>query len=488
MKRFPNKSFPQYAKKDYAEWPSYSDICNCFVEWQKHSNLFFFKEIGRSVEDRPILMAELTNNEIPDLDKQVAMFVACEHGDERNTASVALELIKWLLSPEGAGTLRKQRVFIVPVLNVDAYETDGNGLNKNEANLFGNYSYDGSQPDQPEAQALWRQMEINQPDLFVSLHGTAINFDSCGFHRIWESSAVSYSSRLERPYNQKIIDRINSVAEAEGYPMDRGAEDIERILPLIQGCEFHSMTDRGITGTTPSYCYNRFHSLGILLEVGSVRSGLLRCCEALMIGNERWEYECFTGYPNRIITAAYIGSIVITAGGGNASARRKNRCLLWQNSRNLTTVLGKRNPTCLLGFYSKTQVDFEEFKQFKNTGALLEYFEDNSVPVTNTLEIIGENWKNPITVWNDMKISKGAEEVLSFDSSLDTENTPMAVCMRFRIDIRTSPEEVLLNDRKLSDKEYRLWQDHRYKYLEVDIDPNLPRAMVLIKTAKLPLE
>ncbi len=493
MNRYPNEFYPEYCSREFTEWPTCQEIHDYFIELSKEKSDFFsFREIGLSVEQRPLWVAEISDSKISDTTKQTAVFIATEHGGERSATGTTLELIKWLISPDAKTLLEKQRILIVPVVNVDAYETNGNLVNRNDINLFADYNYDGSKPTQPEAQAIWNLVEKEKPDIFISLHGMSMDYDASGYHRIWESTSVAYTNNLERSYNRKIIDRINAAAEAEGYSMDLGAEDLERCLPFIPGNEFHSLPTFGHTGGSPSYCYNRFHSLSFVMEIGPVRSGFLRCREILAIGSECWEYECFPGYPNRIITSACISTMVVTAGGETARERRENRCLLWRNSKNLTTGIGGRNATRIIGFMSRSKEDYTELQNFKNTGALLEYFEAKGTPIKNSLEVLEEEWKQVPLVWNDAKAVARIRERPNvqdfpepyYDDNLGTEKLNMKACMRFRLDLEVTPERVLLNDKEISSKEYRTWQDKRFKYLEVDLKPDWLRAVVVIKTSR----
>ena len=493
MSKFSNEFFPEYCSRDFSKWPVCQEIYDYFVDLNKDKpDLFTFREIGRSVEGRVILAAEISDAGISDENKQTAVFIAAEHGGERSATGTALELIKWLLSPEGKSTLKNQRILIVPVVNVDAYDTDGNLTNRNNINLFADYNYDGSKPEQPEAQAVWSLLEENKPDIFISMHGMSMDYDACAYHRTWESTAVAFTNNLERSYNKKIIDRINAAAEAEGYSMDLGAEDLERCLPFMPGYEYHSLPSFGHFAGSPSYCYNRFHSLSFVMEIGPVRSGFLRCREILAIGNECWEYECFSGYPNRIVTSACISTMVITAGGTTAYERRNNRCSLWQNSKNLTTGIGGRDATRIIGFVSKTKDDYTELPNYKNIGALLEYFETKDMSINKSLEVLEEEWKQVPLVWNDAKAVARIKErpngkdfpEPSYDETLETGKNDMAACMRFRLDLEVEPERVLLNDEDID--EYRVWQDHRYKYLEVDLNPDWQRAVAVIKTTRRP--
>ncbi|MDD5599337.1 MAG: M14 family zinc carboxypeptidase, partial [Victivallaceae bacterium] len=306
MENYENKYFPEIIEARKCQWPGLEDIKRFFDRMVKEfSGLFSYEEIGLSVENRPVYCARITNSFVPDTDKQVIMFIAAEHGDEKSATGTVLKIIEWLISPEAKETVDKQIIYLVPAVNVDGY-VNGRLLNSNGKNLFADYNYDGLPPGQPESESIWRVLEEITPDAFFSLHGLSEDWDSLGYPRTWESTDVSFTSQYERCYNRKFIERINAAAEKAGYMQDRGEEDIERILPLIPAFEYHSFPSFEHYACSVSYCYNRFHSLSSILEIGPVASGFLRCREILQIGNGTWEYECYPGYPNRIITCSGI--------------------------------------------------------------------------------------------------------------------------------------------------------------------------------------
>ena len=495
MKKFPNQYFPEFLIAKNSDWPDSVAIQKKMEELQiKFPEKIACRTIGKSVENRPILLVEISDFKVSDENKQLAVFIAAEHGGERSATGTILALIDWLLSNAGKEILQQQRILFVPVVNVDPYDTDGNLVNRNDVNLFADYHYDGKMPSQPESQAIWKILEENNPDIFISMHGMSPDYDRSAYHRDWESTGVAYTNFFERGYSRKFIEKVNETAEQAGYPMDLGEEDLERVLPWIPGFEYHSLPTFGHGAGSPSYCYNRFHSLGFVMEIGPVKSGLLRCQEILKLGNKCWEYECFSGYPNRIITSACIAKMTLTAGGKTAEERRVNRVKLWQHSKNLTTGIGGRDATRFFGFFSKTEEDYNELSKFKNAGVLLEYFEEHGIPVKNTLDLLGEEWKQPPLVWNDAKAIARINEredvndfpVPSYDKALKTESLDADCCLRMRLDKEVKVENLLLNDDSIELKNCRQWQDSRYAYIEVDISDDLSRVIIAMKTSKRP--
>jgi hypothetical protein len=109
--------------------------------------------------------------------------------------------------------------------------------------------------------------------------------------------------------------------------------------------------------------------------------------------------------------------------------------------------------------------------------------------VDKTLDLIGDTWKFPVCVWYDTKaVNRFAErkEGKNFkrhdaDKTADVD-LPMPAAIRMRLDAEVFPVIVLLNDNEVSREQYREWRDSRYKYLEVDLDNNWTRAVLVVKT------
>lgn len=478
-------------------WPTLADVHgylrHCATTFERYVTL---TRCGESVEQRPIYAITVTDPAHDASDKQSALIVAAEHGTEHSGTVAALRLLHWLLhDDEGRATLAQQTVRLVPVVNVDRYDSDDALLNANGVNLWADYHYDGSPPSQPESRALWELMETTQPDLFLSLHGTSEDWEARGYHRTWESTGIAYTNAYARSYNRKVIDRINRPAEAAGFPMDLGEEDLERILPLLPGRHaHHSMTTANHYAGSPDFAYQRYHSLAMVMEIAYPESGFLRCREAVRLGNAAWEYEDLPGYPNRIITAACLSRLTLVAGGSSAAERRASRVRLWQHSQNLLIGMTPNHPTHIGGFASRREEDFTALQQWTNTpDTLLRHWknDDLTFPETErTLEAAGLLDKSALG-WSDgFGVSRCREreegrgfEAIGYNPALRTPNAPMAAALRFRIDRRTRPRRAILNDEPAP---FRHWTDRRYGYVEIQLRPDWQRAVFVIETTPVP--
>jgi hypothetical protein len=260
----------------------------------------------------------------------------------------------------------------------------------------------------------------------------------------------------------------------------------------LPGNEYHSLPTYNHYAGSVDYAYNRFHTLSMVMEVGPIRSGFLRARELLRVGNGRWEYECFDGYPNRIIAAPCVSSFVLKSGGVTAAARRVNRVRLWRQSRNLIIGVGNRHATHIAGFVSRRVEDFERLPDIFNLSGVLKEFEAGGEKYDNTrawlrqagLEELGcFSWHDGYAVSRFRERPEGRDFPLyGYDESLHSVDTPAAVSLRFRIDAEVQARRVFVNDVELRLCDVRQWRDSRFGYIEVDIDEKWQRAFVGVET------
>jgi len=293
-----------------------------------HPDKVSVRVIGKSVGGNDIFLATVTDKETPCEDKQIALFLGSEHGNERSAAVSLLKVLEWLVSPGAAEVRRLQEVLIVPCVNPDGYDTLHQD-NMNGVNLYADYSLTG-EPTQPESHAVWKVMEKCRPEVVGSCHGAWRKVQYAAF----ENCQGSYgTSRYDRTHARLFAEEVNRACEAAGYPQDRMEEDAERILSWLPGFENHSF--RSAEGVTPGvYAYNRFHSLVFSMEIMHEESGLVKIRKILELGNQPWRYERLPGYPVRIISPPEPFSIV--AYGATASERRKSRIELWRSNDTIT--------------------------------------------------------------------------------------------------------------------------------------------------------
>jgi murein peptide amidase A len=136
-----------------------------------------WREVGRSVENRPIYVAEFGRGE------DVTLLFSCFHGGERSTPRFAFEFAH-LLHSDPSLIAEGKRVVIVPILNPDGF-VRGTRNNARNVDLNRNYptSNWGEQPEgrrqvdfgpapasEPETQTVLRLMAEVRPTKILSVH------------------------------------------------------------------------------------------------------------------------------------------------------------------------------------------------------------------------------------------------------------------------------------------------------------------------------
>mgnify|MGYP001026922297 CR=1 FL=1 len=276
-----------------SEYPSFVDV----------------EVIGRSAEERDILMACVTDKGIPNDGKEIVLIAAGHHAEEHGGRWAALALLRWLMTDDAAEIRKKQVVLIIPFVNVDHVA--------GWPALYDDYDSEKG-PSNPQAKAVWGVVEDYRPDVVVDSHayGGYTN-ESTLTHPINETSWDAYIQEV-------MAQEMNCAAQKEGYPVDPSTWSLSSYKSL------------------PNASYNRFHSLSFLTEVNqdtydeedTTNSGLARLRELLKFGNTRWWGENQPGYPNRII--AKVDNVQLVAYGNTAEERRKNRVELWNRRRGIT--------------------------------------------------------------------------------------------------------------------------------------------------------
>ncbi len=282
------------------------------------------ERVGESVGGNPLWLANVTDAHISDDDKQIALFVGCEHGNEHSGGTALLHFLRWLLTPEAAKLRGAQRVLLMPVVNPDGYQTY-HQLNMNGVNLYADYSLTGP-PSQPESRAVWEVMERYALEVVGCCHGHWRKVRTLAF----ENCQGAYgTSRYDRTHSRLFAEEVNRACEAAGYPQDRMEEDSERILPALPG--FPNQSARSGELVTPGvYAYHRFHSLLFSMEIMYEASGLVKLRKILELGNQPWRYERVPGYPVRVMSAPEGHALV--AYGTTAAERRASRLELWRSN------------------------------------------------------------------------------------------------------------------------------------------------------------
>jgi len=132
-----------------------------------HRDIVKVRRVIDSVEGRPIHAVTITDPGVPDDDKQHALVIGGQHGNEESGRMVALAVIDWMTTGAAAATRRKQKVTVMPNVNPDAAELD---QYRNVKNINPNRDHSIRGPKSPEGRALEIVAYEMMPEVFVDLH------------------------------------------------------------------------------------------------------------------------------------------------------------------------------------------------------------------------------------------------------------------------------------------------------------------------------
>lgn len=344
---------PQTAVNGPPTWPSFEQVEARLMAWQRrHPKRLRLEVAGQSAQGRPIYLAQLTDPSVPDDDKERVLLTALHSGIERSGTMGVFAIMDWLLSNDRKAkeTLRRQRIFCLPVVNPDGY-VKGTHVNSLGLDPYSQWTVEGPQDRGRalEAQAIQRIMDEFQVEVHADVHGHNMAFP--GYYHV-ESSGRAYSNLSLRPYRSAIVRLMDAAAEQRGYGSDLLEEDAERVLGSSalgiapEKLWIGVITPPGkVTASLPRvyaavYGYNRYHTMPLASECAWERSALLRHGALLQVGNEVWPGEHYPGYPVRVIMKN--GFHMVTAYGQSAAERRRSRVALWNQQRQITH--GMSNP------------------------------------------------------------------------------------------------------------------------------------------------
>lgn len=269
----------------------------------EHPDVARAESLGASTDGLDVKAVHVTDADVDEADKEVAMVVCGRHGNELGTRFVGQAVLEWLASEEGAETRRRQLVVVVPVANPDGcvreeFHAPNDGL---------------SETEQKTIAALADRL---RPDAVVDIH-------SFGSVRADIQSVITANTKRTGEdvfIHYRIACEMAAEAQRAGYP-----------------CNAYQLPPRdGYNNFFCGPCYERFHSLVFGMEVNhgslspseAAESGAAMIASLLRAGNVRWPWQGTSGYPSRILAGDFFTSIRPL--GDVAAERRESRCAIWQ--------------------------------------------------------------------------------------------------------------------------------------------------------------
>ena len=293
----------RHAVSQSREFPSFEQIHRHVAEFvERHPAICRMECLGRSPEGREVLGVEVTDPAVRPEDKHLAMVVCGRHGVELGTRVVGTALLAWLASPAAAETLRRQRVFLVPVANPD-------GCARDEFHA----PRDG--PSDLERRTILALAERLIPDAVVDVH-------SLGGSDV-EAVIAAHTDRcaVDELIHHDLAAAMARAAGERGYPFD------------VEAVPFEASYNNFFCGP----CHQRCHSVAFGIETNhlvltpaqAAESAAAAIVALLDAANRRRGWQSEAGYPNQILLGNF--SCSVRPGGADAEERRRSRAEVWRN-------------------------------------------------------------------------------------------------------------------------------------------------------------
>lgn len=329
-----------------------------FVE--KNKRIARKKVLAKSPDRWDIPAIIVTNRDMADERKQIAVVTASRHGQEFGARVVGPEILQFLASDEAMTIRDTQIVIVVPVVNPEGFVANQfcssrTGLTETERLVLG---------------GLFR---THPPDMIIDYH--SLGADSGSKYDIGDMEVILPANTTKWAMDEQIhlhvAQRMVDAAEEAGWPYEiHTLEDLaayyfgerevgnmpwsslKEKMFLLHMQDFYDDYDipeeaasnrftphAGQTAYTNYTCgpaYMKWHSLVFgmetnhcaIVDAGDVaESGLAPCAALLKMGSRRFPWEKHAGYPVNILHGDF--RVSIRPVGDNAAERRASRIRIW---------------------------------------------------------------------------------------------------------------------------------------------------------------
>jgi hypothetical protein len=309
--------------------------------------------IGRSADHWDIPAIFITNEDVPNDDKQIAVITLGRHGQEFGTRVVGPEIIRYLCSSDAEEIRETQLVIVVPVVNPEGFVSNEfrssmTSLTKTERLVLG---------------GLFKALP---PDMMMDFHSlgksSGSKYDRGDMEVIIPANTTRWA--MDEQIHQYVAREMQKAAESEGLPYEiHTLEDLatyyfgdtkignmpwsylkEKVYLLHMqdlNDNYHTPEEDQYTNYTCGPAYLKWHTLVFGMETnhyalsraGDIAlSGLVPCASLLKMGSTRLPWEKDKGYPVNILHGDF--RISIRPLGNNASERRASRIRIWNERKN----------------------------------------------------------------------------------------------------------------------------------------------------------
>ncbi|MBN2123385.1 MAG: hypothetical protein JW821_03770 [Deltaproteobacteria bacterium] len=322
-----------------------------------HDTIAQKKVLGKSPDNWDIPAIFVTNPQIADEDKQIAVVTAARHGQEFGSRVVGPEILRFLAGNKAGKIRDTQIVIVVPVANPEGF-------------VLNEFCSSRTSLTRTERLVLGGLFRDYPPDMIIDYHSLGADmgskYDVGDMEVIIPANTTRWA--MDEQIHQHVARRMADAAEEEGWPYEiHTLEDLatyyfgtreigntpwsflKEKLFLLHMQDFNDNYDipeegegdpipekTAYTNYTCGPAYMKWHSLvfgmetnhGAITQARDVaRSGMVPCAALLKMGSERFPWEKDRGYPVNILHGDFRVSIRPT--GKNAARRRASRTRIW---------------------------------------------------------------------------------------------------------------------------------------------------------------
>jgi Zinc carboxypeptidase len=308
--------------------------------------------IGRSPDHWDIPAIFITNEDVSNDDKQIAVITLGRHGQELGTRVVGPEIIHYLCRSDAEEIRKTQVVIVVPVVNPEGF-------------VLNEFCSSRTSLTKAERLILGRLFKKFPPDMMMDFHSLGKSAGSKHDQGDMEVIIPANTTRwaMDEQIHQNIAREMQKAAESEGWPYEiHTLEDLatyyfgdtkignmpwsylkEKVYLLHMQDSYDNYDtpeEDQYTNYTCGPAYLKWHTLVFgmetnhygLSQAGDIASsGLAPCSALLKMGSTRLPWERDKGYPVNILHGDF--RISIRPLGKNVSQRRASRIRIW-NERN----------------------------------------------------------------------------------------------------------------------------------------------------------
>jgi hypothetical protein len=335
----------------------------------KNNDKYAFKKVlcRSSNKEWEIPAIFVTNNNIPNKDKQISIITLARHGQEKGARVVGPEILNYLVSEDAKKIRDNQIVIVVPVLNPEGFV-----LNEFHSSMYG--------ITDTEKEVFRNLCNSYHPDMMMDYHSLGklegSKYDHGDMEVIIPANTTKWG--MDEQIYQYIANKMVEYSASQGWPFEiHTLEDLANyyfgdqktgnipwkylkekvyLLNIQDFYESYDFPNRaGYTNYTCGPAYLNWHTLVFGIEtnhwsLGAIDiaiSGLAPCISLLKMGQERFPWEKSNGFPINLLVGDF--RISIRAIGRNVSERRKNREEIW-NEREKFNILQREliNPETTL--------------------------------------------------------------------------------------------------------------------------------------------